>query len=66
MSTKKVFEAPKFQEFTIHSNGAVYGHIRIKPSGVAWKPKGAHSKWHMLSIDQFADLAMKQGKQQKK
>ena len=66
MSKRKVFDAPKFQEVTIRSEDSIVGHVRVKPSGVAWKAKGTHSKWHMLSLEKFAELAIQHGKEQKK
>ena len=66
MPVRKVFDAPKLQDYTIRNDGAIFGHVRMKPSGVAWKPKGTHSKWHMLTLEKFAELAIKHGKEQKK
>lgn len=62
----KYFGGATAQDYTIYDNDGVVGHIRIKPSGVAWKAKGTHSKWLMLSVEQFSELAMKHGKEQKK
>lgn len=60
------FEPRKFEDFKIHdSKGQVVGHIRVKPSGVLWGPKGQHS-WYTLTLKQFGDFAEANGKKSKK
>lgn len=55
------FRAPTSQDFTIvDDNDKVVGHIRVKPSGVAWCPVGK-GKWRRLTLNQFAELAEKHG-----
>ena len=34
--------------------GNKVGELRVKPSSILWKPKGAQ-KWHSASLDEFAD-----------
>ena len=47
------FPSPKFVEETVvDSQGAVIGVIRIKPSGVLWKPKG-QQKFYTVPLDKF-------------
>lgn len=52
---KNRFDAPEFIEKIIFDeNGAVLGTIRIKPSGVLWKPKGAR-KFFSIPLAKFTD-----------
>ena len=49
------FVAPQNRTETILGpNGRVIGTIRIKPSGVLWKPSGAQS-YHRVSLGDFID-----------
>jgi hypothetical protein len=49
------FKAPEFIEETVVSDsGQVVGTIRVKPSTVLWKPKGAH-QFHAVPLKTFAD-----------
>ena len=49
------FRSPAYSEETIvDSEGGVVGTLRIKPSGLLWKPKGAQ-KFHMVSIEKFSE-----------
>lgn len=49
------FARPTYVEHTIiDSAGNVVGTIRIKPSGVLWKPKSAQ-KFYAVSLETFAD-----------
>mgnify|MGYP001430232904 CR=1 FL=1 len=60
------FRPRKYEDFEIvDENGVVVGHVRVKPSGVLWAPKGAHV-WHGLTIKKFGDLAIGHGTRQKK
>lgn len=61
----KQFNIPKFQDFNIVDNGEVVGAIRVKASGIAWSPKGEHS-WYGVTLAQFGEFAVKNGKKQKK
>jgi hypothetical protein len=55
------FRAQTSQDFTIvDSASKVVGHIRVKPSGIAWHPPG-RGKWRRLTLKQFADLAEEHG-----
>ena len=48
------FTSPKYlEEVIIDDNGDTVGTIRIKPSGVLWKPSGAH-RYHRVSLEAFA------------
>ena len=47
------FASPDHIEETILSaNGEVIGTIRVKPSSILWKPKGAQ-KYFSVSLDSF-------------
>ena len=60
------FDWPKHEDFGVLSvSNEVVGHIRIKPSGILWCPKGKHS-WHGVTLEQFAEFAVANGKIQKK
>ncbi len=49
------FRSPAFTEETIvDESGLVVGHIRLKPSGILWKPKG-NGKYYSVPIDKFED-----------
>jgi hypothetical protein len=60
------FAPKKFEDFKIHDkNGQVVGHIRVKPNGVSWSPKGLHN-WYSLTLKQFGDFAETKGRKSKK
>jgi hypothetical protein len=60
------FRPKKFEDFEIvDDKGGVVGHVRVKPSGILWAPKGSHV-WHGLTIKEFGDLAIEHGKKQGK
>ena len=40
---------PESEDFDIVSEGKMVGSVRIKPSGILWRPKGKHS-WFGVSI----------------
>lgn len=73
MATKKAgakrvnsFAPKKFEEHSIvDSDGKIVGHIRVKPSGILWSPKNGKD-WYGLSLSDFADYAVKNGKKQSK
>ena len=47
--------APAYIEQRIVTlDGTAVGTIRLKPSGVLWKPKGAHS-FYRVSLDHFSE-----------
>ncbi len=49
------FGSPKFVEQTIKdSQGRVIGKLRLKPSGVLWKPSGQQN-FYQVSLNQFAE-----------
>jgi hypothetical protein len=51
----KSFESQKYvQEIILDENGKVFGVIRIKPSGVLWKPKNA-GKFYSVSLEKFIE-----------
>lgn len=58
---RRRFEAPQSQDFTVRDDNGIVGHLRVKPNGVAWKPK-SQQKFDQLSIDQLAELAAKYGR----
>lgn len=60
------FDPEKFYDHRIvDDEGAVVGHVRIKPSGILWAPKNA-KLWYGVSLDKFADFMEHEGKTQKK
>jgi len=61
----KEFSAPVSQDFQILEGGKMYGTLRVKPSTLMWKPKGAHS-WHGVAIEDFGEWVKKTGKQMDK
>ena len=61
----KTLLRPKFEDFEIHDAGAVVGSVRVKASGILWKPKGKQS-WYGVTIERFAAYAENEGKKQKK
>lgn len=51
---KNSFRAKKYVDHEIvDEKGQVVGHIRVKPSGVAWSPKNNHY-WHSCRLEEFA------------
>ncbi len=47
------FTSPKYLEETIENDDlGIVGTIRIKPSGVLWKPKG-QQKYYRVDLDSF-------------
>ncbi|WP_148041026.1 hypothetical protein [Montanilutibacter psychrotolerans] len=67
-ATKRVnsFAPKKFEEHHIvDSDGKVVGHVRVKPSGILWSPKNGKD-WYGLSLSDFGDYAVKNGKKQSK
>ena len=52
---KNSFRSPEYIEETINDGqGSVVGKIRIKPSGIQWKPSGAH-KYYSVSLARFTE-----------
>jgi hypothetical protein len=51
-----VFGEPQSYDHTIYKklSGAKVGEIRVKPSSILWKPKGAH-KYSSVSLEDFAE-----------
>ncbi len=63
---KNEFRPRKYEDFVIQDeNSQVVGHIRVKPNGVLWCPKGEHN-WYGLTLNQFSKFATESGKKQKK
>ncbi|KUR72344.1 hypothetical protein AQZ52_03505 [Novosphingobium fuchskuhlense] len=61
---KKEIRRSKSEDFEIiEEEGGKVGTVRIKPSGILWKPKGKH-KWLGVSVEEFAEFAEKNGKEQ--
>jgi hypothetical protein len=56
----KEFRASECADFTIVEDGQVFGKIRLKPSGILWRPKGKRS-WYGVTIEAFADYAEQNG-----
>jgi hypothetical protein len=49
------FGEPESYDHTIYekASGNKIGELRVKPSSILWKPKGAH-KYFSVSLDEFA------------
>jgi hypothetical protein len=47
-----------FDDFQIYDGDSKIGTLRVKASGILWKPKGRHT-WLKVSIEQFAEHAEK-------
>lgn len=62
---RKRFSASQSQDFKIEDDNGTIGHIRVKPSGVLWKPSGSHN-WYGLTLEKFGELAEKHGREQDK
>ena len=50
----KSIKRAEFEDFDIEDAGKMVGSVRIKPSGILWRPKGKHS-WFGVNIEQFAE-----------
>ena len=60
------FASRKFEDFEIlDGNNNKVGAIRVKPSGILWAPKGAHT-WLGVDLQTFANFMTAKGKKQKK
>ena len=60
------FRPRKYEDFEIvNDTNEVVGHVRVKPSGILWAPKGGHN-WYGLTLTQFSKFAEEHGKKQKK
>jgi hypothetical protein len=58
------FKPRKYEDFEIvNSTGAKVGAIRVKPSGVLWKPVNTR-KWYGVKLDTFADFMEENGRRQ--
>jgi hypothetical protein len=62
---KKSIRRSQSEDFEIVENNRKVGTVRIKPSGILWKPKGKQ-KWFGISVEDFSNFAEKQGKEQSK
>jgi hypothetical protein len=59
-----VFKPRKYEDFEIlDDNGNKVGEVRVKPSGVLWKPKHARD-WFGVDLKKFAAYMEANGKQQ--
>ncbi|MCY3878476.1 MAG: hypothetical protein OXF74_04760 [Rhodobacteraceae bacterium] len=52
----KKFRAQKSVDFTIEENGGVFGHLRIRPNAILWKPKNGQ-RYYSVKSEEFAKLA---------
>lgn len=49
------FKAPEHvEQVIVNGDSNVIGTVRLKPSGISWKPKGKH-KFLTVSLDEFHD-----------
>jgi hypothetical protein len=57
------FVALKAQDFAVlDPEGDLLGHLRVKPSNVAWRSAG-QQKWRRIRLDRFIQLATEQGEE---
>ncbi|HEY3637196.1 MAG TPA: hypothetical protein VGK90_03510 [Rhizomicrobium sp.] len=57
------FAALKAQDFAVvDPEGDLVGHLRVKPSNVAWRSAG-QQKWQRIKLDRFIQLANEQGEE---
>lgn len=56
----KAFKAQVSQDFEILDGGSVFGKLRVRPSGLLWKARGAYT-WRRVSIEDFAAYAKRNG-----
>lgn len=60
------FAPRKFEDHTIvDSEGYRIGHVRVKPSGILWKPKDG-KRWYRASLAQFRTFMENKKTKQKK
>jgi hypothetical protein len=60
------FRPRKFEDFEIvDEDHSVVGHIRVKPSGVHWSPKGG-KLWYGVSLRRFAEFMEENGNRKEK
>jgi len=61
------FKRPKFVDHVLVKAGTDerVGTIRVKPSGVSWKPKSG-KRWLTIKIPRFEELAMEHGKKKQR
>jgi hypothetical protein len=67
-SSKRInsFAPKKFEQHTlVDSDGKVVGHVRVKPNGILWSPKGGKD-WYGVPLTEFANFLQKAGKKQSK
>jgi len=51
-----MFSSQQSQDFTIlDGKGKTYGHLRVKPSAILWKPKNK-SKYRRIGIEKFDEV----------
>ena len=62
---KNRFYPEKYYDYRIKDQEGVVGHIRVKPSGILWAPKGA-KKWYGVRLNKFAAFMEENGTTQKK
>jgi hypothetical protein len=64
--TISAFRPRKFEDHeTVDGAGKVFGHIRVKPSGVLWSPKNGKD-WYGVSLAVFSVFMENSGKKLKK
>lgn len=60
------FRPEKFYDREIiNGKGHLVGKIRVKPSGISWRPKGSQN-WYRVDLESFASFTIKNGTKQKK
>jgi len=59
------FRPRKYEDHSIvDDSNRVVGHVRVKPSGILWLPKGGHD-WYGVPLAVFADFMEAKGKKKK-
>ncbi|HEY3638299.1 MAG TPA: hypothetical protein VGK90_09105 [Rhizomicrobium sp.] len=57
------FAALKSQDFgVLDSDGALLGHLRVKPSFISWRIAG-ETKWKRVKLDRFIELVADEGEE---
>ncbi len=62
MMAKYTWKTQRAVDRTILKDGETFGHIRLTPTGVAWRKPGVHggkgkTPWQRIPIDKIAALA---------
>jgi hypothetical protein len=65
MSTNRFTSEKYYDHCIVDDDGAVVGHIRVKPSGIHWAPKNS-KKWYGVPLEEFAEWMEVEGRRKTK